>query len=134
MAIKEFLNPASLPQPAGFSQVVTAKGGKIIYISGQVAFDVAGQIVGKGDLRAQAVQAFENLKSALAAAGATLQDLVKINYYVVHLTPADTAIVRSVRSRYLEGPKPPASTLVGVDSLVVSDLLIEIEAVAITVE
>ena len=128
---KEFLNPAGLPVLPGFSQVVTATEGKIVFISGQVALDANNEVVGKGDLRAQVVQTFENLKGALAAVGATFDDVLKTNTYVVNYTPDMIGVVREVRSQYLPQEKAPASTLIGVQALVFEDLLIEIEAFAL---
>ncbi|MCY3773151.1 MAG: RidA family protein [Gemmatimonadetes bacterium] len=128
---KEFLNPAGLPVLPGFSQVVTATEGKIVFISGQVALDANNAVVGKGDLRAQVVQTFENLKGALAAVGATFDDVLKTNTYIVNYTPDMIGVVREVRSQYLPQEKAPASTLIGVQALVLEDLLIEIEAFAL---
>ena len=128
---KEFLNPAGLPVLPGFSQVVTATEGKIVFISGQVALDANNEVVGKGDLRAQVVQTFENLKGALAAVGATFDDVLKTNTYIVNYTPDMIGMVREVRSQYLPQEKAPASTLIGVQALVFEELLIEIEAFAL---
>ena len=128
---KEFLNPAGLPVLPGFSQVVTVTEGKIVFISGQVALDANNEVVGKGDLRAQVVQTFENLKGALAAVGATFDDVLKTNTYIVNYTPDMIGVVREVRSQYLPQEKAPASTLIGVQALVFEDLLIEIEAFAL---
>ena len=127
---KEFLNPAGMPVLPGFSQVVTATEGKIVFISGQVALDANNEVVGKGDLRAQVVQTFENLKRALAAVGATFDDVLKSNTYIVNYTPDVIGVIREVRSQYLPQEKAPASTLIGVQALVFEDLLIEIEAIA----
>ncbi len=128
---KEFLNPAGMPVLPGFSQVVTATEGKIVFISGQVALNANNEVVGKGDLRAQVVQTFENLKRALAAVGATFDDVLKTNTYIVNYTPDMIGVVREVRSQHLPQEKPPASTLIGVQALVLEDLLIEIEAFAL---
>ena len=128
---KEFLNPAGLPVLPGFSQVVTATEGKIVFISGQVALNANNEVMGKGDLRAQVAQTFENLKGALAAVGATFDDVLKTNTYIVNYTPDMIGVVREVRSQYLPQEKPPASTLIGVQALVLEDLLIEIEAFAL---
>ena len=127
---KEFLNPVGLPVLPGFSQVVTATEGKIVFISGQVALDANNEVVGKGDLRAQVVQTFENLKRALASVGATFDDVLKSNTYIVDYTPDVIGVIREVRSQYLPQEKAPASTLIGVQALVFEDLLIEIEAIA----
>ena len=127
----EFLNPPSLCPTFGWTHVVTATGGRTIYISGQVGINEKGEVVGKGDMKRQTEQAFENIRLALAAAGATFQDVVKTNLYVVGLRPEHVPIIREVRSRYVSADHPPSSTLVGVSALVGADWLIEIEAVAV---
>ena len=127
---KQFLNPKDLNAPGGFTHVVTANPGKTIFVAGQVALNKQGELVGKGDLRAQATQVFENLKVALAAAGATFSDVVKVNTYVANYKPTDLTVLREVRSKYILKDKPPASTLVGVQSLVREEFLIEIEVIA----
>jgi len=126
-----FLNPEGLNKPAGYTNVVVTEPRRLVYISGQLAWDNKGQIVGKGDFRVQVTKALENLKIALTAAGATMEDLIKVNYYVVNLKPDQVAIIREVRSKYLSAEHPPASTLVGVTALVREDFMIEIEAVAV---
>ena len=131
MPPRECLQPAGLSNPGGYSHVVTARGGKTIYSAGQVAFDEAGQLVGAGDLRAQTRQVFENLKAALAAAGATFADVVKATIYVVNYQPSDRAAIVETRSEYFSKDKPPASTLVGVQALAAPGLLVEIEVVAV---
>src|SRR5436190_20806361 len=85
---KKFINPPTLATPRGYTHVVTAAGGKVVFIAGQVAWDVKGELVGKGDLRAQATQAYGNLKIALVEAGATWADIVKMNTYVENLKSA----------------------------------------------
>jgi len=131
---KQFLNPPALNPTNGFTHVVTATGGKTIYVSGQVSVNQKAEVVGKGDLRAQVEHTFENLKVALAAAGATFNDVVKITYYVVDLKPEHVPHIREVRRKYLNMEHPPASTLVGVAALVVPDWLVEIELVAVVAE
>ncbi len=126
-----FLNPEGLSQPRGYTHVVTAQGGTLVYLSGQVAFDAAGQVVGEGDHRRQAEQIFANLQTALAAAGASFDHVVKLNYYVVGLSQEVLTAVREVRDRYVNKERPPASTLVAVTALFDPRLLLEIEAVAI---
>jgi enamine deaminase RidA (YjgF/YER057c/UK114 family) len=125
-----FLNPKGLSTPAGFTQVVVAQPGRLVYVSGQTARNATGDVVGKGDLRAQVAQTMENLKTALTAAGATMEDVVKLNYYVVNLKPDQVPIIREVRKKYLSAEHPPASTLVGVTALVQDELMIEVEAIA----
>jgi enamine deaminase RidA (YjgF/YER057c/UK114 family) len=124
----EFLAPASLAPAPGYSQVVRVTGGQTIYIAGQVAFDAERNLIGAGDFRAQARQVFENLKTALAEAGADFSHVVKLNFYL--LDKSQTPALREIRDQYVNTQNPPASTLVEVRSLVRDDLLIEIEAVA----
>lgn len=128
----EFINPSGLAAPHGYTHVVRAEGGKLVFVSGQVALDAKGALVGRDDLGAQVRQAYENLKTALAAAGATFADVVKSNTYVVNFKPADIATIRAVRREFLAAENPPASTLVGVSALAYEGLLIEIEAIAVT--
>ena len=96
--------------------------------------DERGQVVGKGDLKAQTEQTFANLDVALKAAGASFRDVVKMNLYVVGLKPELVPLIREVRARYVNREHPPASTLVGVSALVGADWLIEIEVVAVVTE
>jgi enamine deaminase RidA (YjgF/YER057c/UK114 family) len=130
----QFLNPPELCPTFGWTHVVASSGGKTIRISGQAGIDERGQVVGRGDLKRQTEQTFENLRLALAAAGATFRDVVNTRLYVVGLKPEHVPIIREVRSRYVNLEQPPASTLVGVTALVGPDWLIEIEATAIVSE
>lgn len=127
---KKFINPPDMQKPAGYTHVVTVENAKLIFISGQVAVDANGQIVGKGDLKAQAQKAWENLATALKAAGATLADIVKLNTYVVNADRERIRIVREARAAVMKLENMPASTLVGVQALASDDFMIEIEAVA----
>lgn len=126
-----FINPPGLANFGTFSQVATARGGKTIHISGQVAWNAEGKVVGPGDLTVQTVQVFENLKVALAAAGAGFGDIVKLVTYVVDLQPQDRGIISQIRNRYLDPTRLPASTMIGVSALVMPELRIEVEAVAV---
>jgi enamine deaminase RidA (YjgF/YER057c/UK114 family) len=119
------INPTNIHPPAGYTHVVEVQPGRMAYISGQVAVDAAGKIVGEGDIVAQARQVMENLKSALAELGADFTNVIKINYYAVDVSRL--AEIRAVRDEYLT--EPPASTFVVVKALVLPELLIEIEAV-----
>ena len=121
-------NPPSLSKPTGYTHVVEVIQGKTVYIAGQVSFDASGTLVGKGDFAAQTRQVMENLKAALAAAGATFANVVKVNTYVTDLS--QIAVLREMRAAYY-GSNPPASTLVQVVGLAHPDLLIEIEAIAV---
>ena len=122
---------SALAPPHGYSHVVVTEPGKLIFLSGQVATDRDGHLVGKGDLHAQTVQVFENLKSGLAAAGVTFDDVVKITWYVKSYQPEQLATLREVRDTYINKAAPPASTLVGVASLFQEDYLIEVDAIAV---
>jgi enamine deaminase RidA (YjgF/YER057c/UK114 family) len=130
----QFLNPPGLMPTHGWTHVVAATGGKTVHVSGQVSVDERGQVVGKGDLRAQTERSFANLGIALKAAGASFRDVMKMNIYVVGLKPELVPIIREVRSRYVRKDSPPASTLVGVSALVGADWLIEIDVVAVVAD
>lgn len=125
------MNPAGLSTPTGYSHVVSARGTRTIYVAGQVAFDARGQIVGRGDLAAQTRQVFANLDIALKAAGATFDDVVKTNYYMLDATQVQ--VVRDIRAQYFTKGLP-ASTLVEVRRLANPDWLIEIEVVAVVAD
>ncbi len=122
------VNPPELAKPTGYTHVVEVVGGRTLYISGQVAVDRTGAVVGKGDLKAQTRQVFENLKSALTASGATLDDVVKITVFMSDISQVQT--VRDVRDGYFK-KNPPASSAVEVTRLVRPEFMIEIEAVAV---
>jgi enamine deaminase RidA (YjgF/YER057c/UK114 family) len=126
----DFIKPQGLAPGNGYSHVVVVNQGKLVYIAGQVARDKDEKLVGKGDLKAQTTQVFENLKTALTAAGATFDDVVKINIFVKDYKPEMVPTLREVRDVYINKNSPPASTLVGVTSLAQEDYLIEIEVVA----
>ena len=123
------MNPPTLSKPNGYTHVVIAKGSRMIFIAGQTSSDKNGNVVGKGDFRAQARQVFENLKSALTAAGASFNDVVKLNYYIIDM--GNAATLREVRSIYV-GNVSPAATLVQVGKLARDEYMLEVEAVAVT--
>jgi enamine deaminase RidA (YjgF/YER057c/UK114 family) len=126
-----FLNPDTLSKPAGYSQVVEVTApGRMVFVSGQIGVGRDGKMAGPpGDFRAQAVQTFENLKAALAAVGASFEDVVKLNNYLVDI--AHQPILREVRQLYLNTAAPPASTSVRVVGFAREGVLLEIEAVAV---
>ncbi len=125
----KFLNPDGLFKPSTFTQVVVAGGQTTVYISGQTARDDKGGIVGIGDLRRQTEKVFENLRTAVHAAGGSMQDVVKITTFVVNLKPDDRVWIGELVKKSF--PRPPAHTLVGISALAAPELLIEIEAVAV---
>ena len=129
---KEFLNPKEVFDPGFlFTHTVAVSGAtKLVYVSGQVSYDAKATVVGKGDMRAQSEQVFSSLTNNLKAAGADWRDVVKLNGYMVGMTPDNVKAYREVRSRYLDPTRLPASTLVGVSALVHPDLLLEVEVVA----
>lgn len=124
-------HPTGLMQMPSFSQVVVASGTRTIYTAGQVSIDATGGLVGAGDLAAQTAQAMRNVSLALAAAGASFADVVKITTYAVNYKPEDRAVISKARAPFFAGLTPPASTLVGVSALALPEWLIEIEAVAV---
>jgi enamine deaminase RidA (YjgF/YER057c/UK114 family) len=124
-----FLNPPTMPTPRGYTQVVEVTGGRMIFISGQVALNSAGNMVGVGDFRAQATQVFENLKAALEAVGGDFSHVIKFGIYV--LDTANLPVLREVRDQYVNTAQPPASTAVQVGALFQPGYLLEIEAVAV---
>ena len=130
---KEHLNPGTLFPSVqhGFSQIVTSRGGKTIYISGQTAWDAEKRIVGGRDLREQARQALLNIRIAVETAGGTLADVVSVRIYVVNYKPEDAGPVGEVFREFFPAERPPASTLIGVSSLAVEEFMIEIEAIAV---
>src|SRR5262249_13911151 len=126
-----FSNPKTLAKPPGYSYVVEATGpNRVIFIAGQLGLDMENKLVGApGDFRAQAEQAVENLKFALADAGATLKDVVKINNYLVDMS--HISIFREVRDSHFNMSAPPASTTVAISQLARPGALFEIEAIAV---
>jgi enamine deaminase RidA (YjgF/YER057c/UK114 family) len=130
---KEFISPKTLiaPGPAGYSHVAKVNRGTIVYLSGQVPSDASGKLIGEGDFEAQVEQVFANLKLAVEAAGGTMADIVKLNYYIVpELDSASVPKLRPIRDRYINTENPPASTFVVVNRLMRPGWLIEIEAIA----
>ncbi len=123
----ERIQPHGLQDSPLFTHVV--KAGHTVYIAGQVAVSQEGHVVGQGDITAQATQVFENLRTAVAAAGADLSHLVKITIYATDAAFRDP--IRDVRQRYLGSPDPVASTFVVVAGLARPELLVEIDAVAV---
>ena len=119
-----------LMTPAGImSHGIKAPAGNMVFVSGQVARNAQGETVGKGDIEAQTRQVLENVKSVLAAGGATMDDVVKVTVFVTDV--GDYAAIHKVRGEYFKTDYP-ASTMVEVKALVNPDLMIEIEAIAVT--
>ena len=129
---KDYLNPKELgAAPKFYSHAVSVGGqGRLVYVSGQVSWGPDGKVVGAGDMRVQCKQVFDNVTAVLKSAGATWEDIIKINAYMVGVTPDNVAAYREVRQDYLKPGRMPASTLVGVTALVQPELLLEVEVVA----
>ena len=129
---KKYVNPNNLfpSLPHGFSQVVIASG-KMVFISGQTAWDARKNIVGGDSVLEQARQAFRNLKIAMEAAGGTLKDIVALRiYFVDYQAESGTAVGTALRE-FFSTENPPTSTWIGVSALAVPEFLIEIEATAV---
>lgn len=109
----ELINPEDLPTPASYTQAVAATGSRLVFVAGQVADDVRGNLVGDGDLAAQARQAFANVGRALSAAGARPDQVARITIYVVHHRPDYLPHISEARAA-LFGDHLPADTLLGV--------------------
>ena len=131
MATVEHPRPKGLLHNAPFSQVVAASGKRTIYTAGQVSIDESGALVGAGDLAVQTTQAMRNVGLALSAVGASYSDVVKITTYVVNYQPEYRAIIGNARAPFFANRTPPASTLIGVAALALSEWLVEIEAIAV---
>lgn len=125
-------NPPALPPANGYSHVVVAPTGRLVVISGQVALDAKGELVGPGDFEKQCIQVHENIKAALASLGLGFKDVIRTDNYITdrkHLP-----LLRKVRSSYLPDKQPPASTLLVVDGFFRPDLLVEISVEAVMPE
>jgi enamine deaminase RidA (YjgF/YER057c/UK114 family) len=124
-----YINPPTIARPTGYTHVVEAVGDRTYYISGQVALDPAGNLVGPGDMGAQARQIFQNLAAALQSIGASFDDVVKLTYFVVDI--AQMQAVRDARDQFIAAEHLPASTAVEVRRLVREEFLLEVEAIAV---
>ena len=128
---KTILQSSKVATPSGImSQGVSVPAGRLVFVSGQVARDANGQLVGKGDIKAQTRKTLENVQAVLTESGATMEDVVKVTVFVTDLGEQFAAI-HEVRSEFFKSDYP-ASTLVEIKSLVDKEMLIEIGAVAVT--
>lgn len=130
---RETINPAAMYDSLqyGFSHATKTQGETVIHCAGQLAWDKNGQLVGENDLAKQTEQVFKNLHTVLQAAGATPADVVRMRTYIVNLEPSHLEVVGQAIGHFYGEVIPPANTLVGVQSLAMPDLLIEIEVTAI---
>ena len=127
----QLINPEDLPTPSTYTHVVVATGARMVFIAGQEPEDVNGNLVGPGDLAAQARQVYANLGRALTAAGARPEQVTKITIYVVHHRPEHLPVIERAR-QHLFGEHKPADTVVGVETLAGPGYLIEVDAIAVT--
>lgn len=128
----DYFNPPELfpSLQYGFSQIVSTTPGRTIYLSGQVAWDAEQKIVGPGDLRAQTWQALRNLQTALAAAGANMEDVVSLRIYIVQEQLSRSKAISDGLKEFFPAGRAPASTWIGVTALANAEFLVEIEAIA----
>ena len=127
----KFSNPATATTPKGYSQLVEVDLGtvRMVILSGQVALDKSGEVVGKDDPKAQFEQIFRNIQALVQSAGGTMKQVVKLTYFVRDV--AHLPLLREVRDRYISQEYPPASTAVEVSNLFRNEFLAEVEAIAI---
>lgn len=130
---KRSFNPDSLynSRQYGFSQVVAAEGGRLVFFSGQVAWDAEQNVVGENDLRAQVWQALRNVEAAVQAAGGGLENVVALRIYIRDDWMDRAAAVREAMREFFPGDHPPTSTWIGVASLARPAFLIEVEGTAV---
>ena len=126
--LQHVVAPDGVAAGRGYSQVVSGRG-RLVVVSGQIAQDQRGDLVGPGDLAAQARQVFDNLRRCLTAAGAGFGDVVKLTFFVLDV--ADLPAVRAARDAVIDTARPPASTAVQVASLFAPGYLLEVEAWAL---
>ncbi|MFE0024510.1 RidA family protein [Amycolatopsis sp. NPDC059021] len=128
------MNPAGLPEIDVYRQVAIATGSKQIFVAGQVSWDADGVTVGEGDLTAQVEQCYLNVGTALAAAGASFDDVTRLTVYVAGWTPEKMPLflegVARASAKLGVTPLPPA-TLLGVAALAIAGHLVEVEATAV---
>jgi enamine deaminase RidA (YjgF/YER057c/UK114 family) len=130
MSTLELINPDDLPTPQTYTHVVVATGSRVVFVAGQEPEDENGDLVGRGDLAAQARQVFANLGRALAAAGARPEQVAKITIFVANYRREQLPVIEAGRVA-LFGDHKPADTLVGVETLSNPDFLIEVDAIAV---
>jgi enamine deaminase RidA (YjgF/YER057c/UK114 family) len=126
----ELINPDGLPTPVAYTHVVIATGTRSVFVAGQEPEDERGNLVGAGDLAAQARQVFDNIGRALAAGGARPDQVTKITIFVVNYHREQLPVIDEARAA-LFGDHKPADTLVGVEALSRPEFLIEVEAFAV---
>ncbi|MGB3634718.1 MAG: RidA family protein [Rubrobacteraceae bacterium] len=128
------INPEGLPKVDTHRQVSFATGSRLVFMTGQVAWDAEGGTVGEGDLAAQVEQCYLNVATALAEVGASFDDVAKLTLYIVDFTPDQMSVLGEGIARAAEKlgtiPTPPI-TGIGVSALASPELLVEVEATAV---
>lgn len=127
-----FVNVPALGRAPGYSHLAEVRGGRTVYMSGQIALNAEGNVVGRGDFTAQARQVFQNVEQALAEVGLTFHAVVKLTFFLTDF--AYLQQMRAVRDEFVNVAAPPASSAVQVARLVHPDLMIEVEAIAVAPE
>jgi enamine deaminase RidA (YjgF/YER057c/UK114 family) len=126
----ELINPDDLTTPESYTQVIVATGSRLVFVAGQLADDAQGNLVGSGDVAAQARQAFANVGRALAAAAARPEQVARLTIYVVHHRPEYLPVISEARTTVF-GDHKPTDTLLGVETLAEPGYLIEVDAIAV---
>ena len=131
--MRKAINPDTLYDSLkyGFSHAVKSEGETLLYLAGQVAWDTEGQLVGPGDLKAQAEQVFTNIRKVLADQGATPADVVRLRTHIVNYSPDMLEVLGPVIDAFYGDVSPAANTLIGVQSLALPEFLIEVDATAV---
>ena len=122
------LHVPQLGQTPGFAHLAEVRGERTVFLSGQIATNAAGEVVGVSDISEQTRQVFRNIGTALSAVGLSYADLIKLTIFLTDIN--DVSAFRSVRDEFVNVQNPPASSLVQVAGLVRPELLIEIAAIA----
>jgi len=132
VADHRFQNPPTMPPTRGYTHVVETRSPcRTVYIAGQLGMTADGKFAGT-DFRSQAVQCFENLKLALAAANAKFEHVVKVTGFFVDISDIQTYL--EIRNRYVNTKAPPASTAIQISKLAHDGALFEIEAIAVVAD
>lgn len=126
---REVINPKNIHDPIGYTHVTIPKGKRLVFLSGQVAWDKDLNVVGEGDLAKQTDMVYQNIEHALNEVGATWDHIVKTTVYTT--MPYEYEIIGAATAKYFGDAPPPAQTIVGVTGLALPDFLIEIEATVV---
>lgn len=126
----ERINPAAIVKMPTYTQAVKVTDGTLVYTAGQVSWDTEGTIIGEGDFRAQATQVFTNMQHILHTVGADWSNIVKLTTYIVQYDyDTHRGVLREVMEQFFDVDQLPAHTLIGVYSLALKEMMIEVEAV-----